>query len=240
MTSYRWPSITETVPLAMLVTYAMTSSCPRLRASWMATHQGSFPTLISATLGYASFDTSKRETESRSGLTLQMKRSSLVRAIGLECVGAASFFGGSFRSGSGSSDVPLLPLHPAARTTTHHTQPRFVCMLLLTIGGHVQVASGAGARIEQRKQMSHLQGSTTLVVCWSSGGETERAVRIPGDWRRAETERSRPTGVRRAEPVPPQHASAASVRDSECRPGKPARLPGPSARRSPRWAGSCR
>src|SRR5678815_4169902 len=143
----------------------MTSSCPPLRSSLMATQPGSFPTLISATSLFAPFATSKTETESLSGLTLQTKRSSLVRAIGLECVGAASFFGGSFRRGSGSSAVPRLPpLHPAARTTAHHNHARFVCMLLLSIGGHEQVASGAGARIGQRKRMSYLEGFTDPLV----------------------------------------------------------------------------
>src|SRR4030095_10470441 len=58
----------------------------------MATHQGSLPTGISATLMFSSFNTLNTETESLSGLTLQTKSSSWVMAIGLDRVAWAFCF----------------------------------------------------------------------------------------------------------------------------------------------------
>src|SRR5215204_6115948 len=58
----------------------------------MATHHGSLPTPISATLVFSSSLTLNTDTESLSGLTLQTKSSSWVTAIGLERVASGVCF----------------------------------------------------------------------------------------------------------------------------------------------------
>src|SRR5215470_17151228 len=95
-------SMTVTVPLTMFVTKTLTSVSSfffrLLSKSWshlwswsrlfslMATHQGSFPTGISATFWFASLATKNTDTELLSGFTLQTNWLWAVIAMGLEVV----------------------------------------------------------------------------------------------------------------------------------------------------------